>query len=142
MPQIVAETPTTSLVPATSPPASPPTDGIATLQEAALAQNDFTAMQAALDFATAAAAQTRLQTEMDAQAADSAAKIRYQELQMMMMAAEHKADMARLMTAAAHNTDMERMKHEMQLTAANAAAAAVAGAQAARRFFLESIISD
>ena len=131
LPQLFAETPATSLVPTTTPPASPPADGIATLQEAALAQNDFAAMQAALDFATAAAAQTRLQTEMNAQAADSAAKIRYQELQMMMMAAEHKADMERLMTAAAHNTDMERMKHEMQLTAAHAAAAAVAGAQAA-----------
>ena len=131
LPQLVAETPTTLLVPATSTPASPPTDGIAKLQEAAFARHDFAAMQAALDVATAAAAQTRLQTEMNTQAADAAAKIRYQELQMMMMAAEHKADMERLMTAAAHNTDMERLKHEMQLTAARAAAAAVAGAQAA-----------
>ena len=46
LPQLVAETPTTSLVPATSPPASPPTDGIATLQEAALAQNDVTELYA------------------------------------------------------------------------------------------------
>ncbi len=76
LPQLVAETPTTLLVPATSTPASPPTDGIAILQEAALARHDFAAMQAALYFATAAAAQTRLQTEMNAQAADAAAKIR------------------------------------------------------------------
>jgi hypothetical protein len=66
LPQLVVETPTPSVVPATSPPASPPTDGIATLQEAALAQQDFAAMpvQAALDLATAVATQTRLKTEM------------------------------------------------------------------------------
>ena len=66
LPQLAIETPTPSLVPATSPHASPPTDGIATLQEAALAQQDFAAMQAALDLATSVATQTRLKTEMSA----------------------------------------------------------------------------
>ncbi len=49
-------------------------------------------MQAALDLATAAAAQARLQTEMNAQAADSdaAARLQYQELQMVMMTAAQK----------------------------------------------------
>ena len=126
LPQLVAETPTTSLVQATSPPASPPTDGITSLQKAAFAQHDFAAMQAALGLATATAAQTRLQTEMNAQAADAAAGFQYQELQ-------HKADIERVMMTAAHKADMERMKHEMQLAAAHAAAATLAGAQAALR---------
>ena len=96
LPQLVVETPTPSVVPATSPHASPPTDGIATLQEAALAQQDFAAMQAALNLATAVATQTRLQTEMSAQAAD--ARFQYQELQMVMAA--QKADMERMQMAA------------------------------------------
>ena len=127
LPQLVVETPTPSVVPATSPHASPPTDGIATLQEAALAQQDFAAMQAALDLATAVATQTRLKTEMSAQAAD--ARFQYQELQMVMAA--QKADMERMQMAAAHKADMERMKLEMQLAAAHAAAATLASAQAA-----------